>query len=70
MRRHETDGPSGDHPHDFTRRTEGGEQAGNEHVGVEDDPQRLRACRVAAISASMSSAEMASVPAATERRCM
>lgn len=58
------------HADDLTGRTEWREEPRDEHVGVEHYPQRVRALRTAAISASISSWDSASVPRATERRCI
>jgi len=51
-------------------RTEWREEPRDELAGVEHYPQRVRALRTAAISASISSWDSASVPRATERRCI
>ena len=48
----------------------GREQTGQEDIGVQDDPHRVRWLRVASISALMSCSDSRSVPAFTEACCM
>ena len=52
----ENDLAHGDEPHDLSGRPERRQEPGDEDVGVEDDPQRRRFLRTAAISASTTDA--------------